>query len=103
MVQERLATRERPVLAFGDLEMSDDAKPRQSGLRFSVWSTFRELLGWADDAGAMPKSLVVVGWLLGVALLTFGVVAVTVLGYTVLGVVSAVVGIGLVLGTFELR
>jgi len=76
---------------------------QQNGVRFAVWSTFRELLGWNDDAGAMPKSLVAVGWLLGVALILFGAVAVVALDHMVLGIVSAVVGIGLVLGTLELR
>lgn len=103
MVQQRLVTRERSVLAFGDLGMSDGAKPPQGGLRFGVWSTFRELLGWADNAGPMPKSLVAVGWLLGIALIVFGVVAMIALGYVVLGIITGLIGIGLVLGTLELR
>ena len=78
-------------------------EPQQRGVRFAIWSTFRELLGWNDDAGPMPKSLVVIGWLLGAALVLFGVVAVIALDYLVLGLVSLVVGIGLVIGTFELR
>lgn len=76
---------------------------QQNRFRFAVWSTFRELLGWNDNAGAMPKSLVAVGWLLGAALILFGAVAVVALDLMVLGIVSAVVGVGLVLGTFELR
>lgn len=68
-----------------------------------MWSTFRELLGWNDDAGQMPKSFVVIGWVLGAALIVFGVMAATALEFIVLGIVSAVIGIGLVLGTFDLR
>lgn len=78
-------------------------EPRQSGVRFALWSTFRELLGWNDDAGQMPKSFVVIGWVLGAALIVFGVMAATALEFIVLGIVSAVIGIGLVLGTFDLR
>lgn len=78
-------------------------KVHENRVRFAVWSTFRELLGWADDAGPMPRSFVAVGWLLGAALLAFGAVAVTALDSMVLGVVSGGFGVGLVFGTLELR
>ncbi len=77
-------------------------EPQENGARFAVWSTFRELLGWNDDAGPMPKSIGLFGWILTVTLLIFGVVAVFTLNRTVLGLISAVIGIGLAYGTFEL-
>lgn len=79
-----------------------DVEPRRNGARFALWSTFRELLGWSEDAGPMPKSIVFVGWVLAVALFAFGVVAATALDYVGLGIISALIGIGLAYGTFEL-
>lgn len=77
--------------------------PRQRrGAQFGVWSLFRELLGWNDDAGPLPTSFVVVGRLLGVALVAFGITFAVVLDNIILGVVSSLIGIGLTIGTFEL-
>lgn len=49
-----------------------------------------------------PRSLVFVGGVLAVALFIFGVVAAAALDYLVLGIISALIGIGLAYGTFEL-
>lgn len=102
MVQERLAGRKRPIVALRNLDILEQVEPQRNGARFALWSTFRELLGWSDDAGPMPRSMVFVGWVLAVALFILGVVAAAVLDYLVLGIISALIGIGLVCGTFEL-
>lgn len=91
------------IARHGRLKVPDQASPHGEDL-VRRWTGIQGIkTGWRIGRRVHDGSLVVVGRLLGAALLTFGVVAVTVLNYTVLGVVSGVIGIGLVIGTFELR
>lgn len=62
-----------------------------------------ELLGWADNAGPLPFSFMVAGILLGAALFAIGITFLTVTGFAVLGVVVALLGVGLLFGTLASR
>ncbi len=68
----------------------------------ALWSTFREFSWWADNAGPMPKSFVVAGRLLGVTLIGVGTYWLFG-GPRLFGLAMLLLGVGLVLGTFELH
>lgn len=69
---------------------------------FTLWSTFREFSWWADNAGPMPKSFVIANRLLGVTLTGAGTYWLFG-GPRLFGLAMLVLGVGLVLGTFELQ
>lgn len=68
---------------------------------FAVWSTFREPLGWKNNAGAMPRSFSVLGRVLTVVAIAVGAFFAGPIDRLTLGIV--LVGIGLFIGTLELH
>ena len=67
-----------------------------------LWSTFRELSWWLDNAGPMGKSFVVASRFLGVSVIGFGLYLLFA-GSPLVGLVFLTVGAGFILGSFELR
>lgn len=68
----------------------------------AVWSTFRELSWWADNAGPMPRPFVVVVRVLGAAVVGVGLYVL--FGSSAwVGAAMLLVGAGFLLGSFELK
>jgi len=67
-----------------------------------LWSTFRELSWWADNAGPTPKTFVVASRSLGATVIGIGLYLLSA-GSPWVGMAMLTVGAGFILGSFELR